>query len=194
VDSSDSSRASLPIEDVHLLQAAGRGDRQAYATLVDRHHRTVIAFVHRFLATSDPHIADDLAQEAFLGAWKSAATFRPRGTVLAWLLRITMNACLNYRRSGRIRKTLSLDAGAGAEAADSDARSPESGMIGEERARQVRAAVGRLPANQRAAILLRHYHGLAYADIAEVLESSVSAVESLLFRARATLRETLREE
>ena len=109
---------------------------------------------------------------------------------MTWLLRIATNTSLNYRRSRRLRRTLSLDAETPTEV---EGRfGPADGDIGRtENEARVRAAVAELPANQRAAIVLRHFHDLPYTDIADVLDTSVSAVESLLFRARRTLAGTL---
>ena len=89
--------------DTELLLASGRGDQDAFNRLVRRHHRPIIHFVHRFLATVDRATAEDLAQQVFLGAWKYAPSFQPRARVLTWLFRIATNACLNYQRQQRSR-------------------------------------------------------------------------------------------
>ena len=175
--------------DEDLMVAAGRGDRQAFTALVGRHHRAVIHFVYRFLGDVDRATAEDLAQDVFLKAWKSAGGYRPRAKVLTWFLQITRNTSLNYRRSHRLRRRLPLDESDGH--TDAAAESADAGLASGERARRVRAAITDLPHKQRAAIILRHYHELAYSDIAEILGVSVSAVESLLFRARESLRSIL---
>lgn len=176
-------------KDEDLLVAAGRGDQRAFGTLVERHHRAVVQFVYRFLGDVDRDTAEDLAQDVFLGAWKTAASFQPRAKVITWLLRIARNACLNHRRSRRLRRTTSLD---GNETTEKPLPQPGAAQaLADEWAVDVRRAVAGLPPNQRAAVVLRHFHDLSYTDIADVLEVSVSAVESLLFRARRTLRGTL---
>ncbi len=173
--------------DEERLRAAAGGDRAAFAELVQEHHRTVIHFAQRFLGFSDRDAAEDLAQDVFLAAWKDARSFRGQSKVLTWLLRITKNACLNHRRAGRLRRTTPLedDGISGHSASQQD--QPETRSKEGERAHQVAHAVAALPVNQRAAILLRYFHEFSYAEIAEVLESSVSGVESLLFRARKSL-------
>ena len=176
-----------PREDAELMRAAGRGDREAFGLLVEQHHRAIIRFIHRFLGTRDPDVAEDLAQDVFLEAWRAAASFEPRAKVLTWLLRIAANDCLNYRRSSRLRVMVSLDADDSAVPAAPRTRLPETSVHTSERAEQVRAAIASLPPMQRAAILLRHFHGLSYRDTADALDTTVSAVESLLFRARRTL-------
>ena len=172
--------------DEKLLLDAGRGDQRAFGVLVERHHRAIIQFAHRFLGDIGRDVADDLAQEVFLSAWKSAATFKPRAKVSTWLFRIATNACLNYRRRSRLRRTVALE-----DRREAEVPGPSDRPADHEHAGVVREAVADLPANQRAAIVLRHFHDFSYAEIAEVLETSVSAVESLLFRARRGLKETL---
>ncbi len=87
--------------DGQLLRAAAGGDREAFAVLVRAHHRSVIQFAQRFFGLSEWNIAEDLAQEVFLAVWKDARSFRCDCKVLTWVLRITTNACLNYRRAIR---------------------------------------------------------------------------------------------
>jgi len=175
-------------DDTALLLAAGKGDREAFGVLVERHHRAIIRFAHRFLSTADRATAEDIAQQVFLAAWKAAPAFEPRAAVKTWLLRITTNTCLNHQRTRRRKPTTPLAGEPAADASAGRAAPPETAALEEERAHRLQSAVDALPANQRAAILLRHVHDLSYAEIAAVLETSISAVESLLFRARNRLR------
>jgi RNA polymerase sigma-70 factor (ECF subfamily) len=174
-------------DDTPLMLAAGQGDREAFSILVERHHPAVVQYAYRFLGTSDRDTAEDLAQEVFLAAWKAAPSFRPRAKVLTWLFRIATNACLNYRRGYRLRAAVQLDDAAASGYSGPETDRPDIRAIAREQAEKVRQAIACLSANQRAAILLRHFQGLSYVEIADVLETSVAAVESLLFRARETL-------
>jgi|WetSurMetagenome_2_1015567.scaffolds.fasta_scaffold339029_2 RNA polymerase sigma-70 factor, ECF subfamily len=178
-------------DETALMLAAGRGDREAFGLLVERYHAAIVQFADRFLGPADRNAAEDLAQDVFLAAWQAAPTYRPRAKVLTWLMRMATNACLNYRRSRRLRMAVSLDA---AVTAGSEADHPDARALADERAAVVREAVAGLPPNQRAAVLLRHFQGLSYREIADVLETSVSAVESLLFRAREALGVALSEQ
>jgi RNA polymerase sigma-70 factor (ECF subfamily) len=173
--------------DEELLLASGRGDREAFTFLVQRHHRAVIHFVHRFLTTADRATAEDLAQQVFLNAWKYAPAFRPRAKVLTWLFRITTNACLNYRRHEQSREPDAQLAHLQEAERDKAGEETRPGLERRERARQVRAAVAALPPNQRAVIVLRHFHEFSYAEIATIMAMSASAVDSLLHRARRAL-------
>ncbi len=177
--------------DAELLRAAGCGDREAFGLLVKRHHRAVVQYVYRFLAGVDRDTAEDLAQDVFLKAWQAASAFEPRAEVLTWLLRIATNTSWNYRRRSRLRRAVPLATDGLAETPELRADPAEGPASRREEAARVRSAVARLPARQRAAIVLRHFHELSYREIATVLETPVSAVESLLFRARRTLGRTL---
>ena len=177
--------------DEELLLASGRGDRDAFALLVQRHHRAVIHFVHRFLATADRATAEDLAQQVFLGVWRYASGFRPRAKVLTWLFRIATNTCLNYRRYEQSRPApVPLDQPDGS-GKNERTEGAALRLLAQERAQDVRAAVAALPPSQRAVIVLRYFHGFPYAEIATVMETSASAVDALLHRARHALREKL---
>ncbi len=186
--------------DEELMLAAGRGDRAAFGVLVERHYRGIVHFAQRFLGDADRETAEDLAQDVFLKAWKTSRTFKPRALVRTWLMRITTNTCLDHRRRGRLRRALSLwnvspsdlpVGGQRVEQRSSLTFAPGAKQEDQERGDPVRRAIVQLPFKQRAAIVLRHYHEFPYAEIAEVLEVSVPAVESLLFRARSSLRDRL---
>ncbi|UCD74029.1 MAG: sigma-70 family RNA polymerase sigma factor [Phycisphaerales bacterium] len=181
-------------DDIALLQAAGKGDRAAFGELVQRHHRAVVHYVHRFLGIGDRATAEDIAQDVFLAAWKGAPAFTPRAAAFTWLLRIAINICLNYSRSRRRKPTVPLIGEPAAAGRSSQTSDPDTAALEEERKARLEAAVASLPPSQRSAILLRHFHDLSYSEIAAVLQTSVPAVESLLFRGRQRLKKVLERE
>ncbi|RJP42127.1 MAG: RNA polymerase sigma factor [Phycisphaerales bacterium] len=190
-------RVDLTVErtDEDLMLAAGQGDRSAFADLVERRHHAILRFVYRFLPRVDRDAAEDLAQDVFLSAWKSAPSYRPQALVMTWLLRIARNTCLNYQRARRLRRTESLDDGRPEDPpAGQVQRTPlEAADAAATRSERIRAALACLPHQQRAAVVLKYFHDLSYAEIADVLETSVSGVESVLFRARRSLRTLLED-
>ncbi len=178
-------------EDQELLLRAGKGDRGAFGLLVERHHEAVVRFCYRFLGRVGCDAAEDLAQDVFLSAFKAAPYYQPQAAVRTWLFRLATNACLNQRRKWRVRRVIGLGGSERMEDVAMDDSGADASALRNEKGASVRAAVGGLPGGQRAAIVLRHYHDFSYTEIADVLDTSVSAVESLLFRARRKLRSQL---
>ena len=180
--------------DKRLLEASAGGDRDAFGLLAERHYRAIVQYIHGFLGTVDHATAEDLAQEVFLAAWRAAPFFRRQATVLTWLSRIATNACLDHWRRGRRHYTASLDPDQALDDRVSATEHSEARAIAREQAAELQKAMADLPAKQRAAILLRHFVGLSYVEIADALDTSIPAVESLLFRARRSLQRTLTTE
>jgi RNA polymerase sigma-70 factor (ECF subfamily) len=173
----------MGVADEELMLRVGRGDRDACRLLVERHLGRVVAFAARVLGS--PSEAEDVAQEAFARVWTSAGSWRPAARFTTWLHRVTLNLCLD--RLGRRREAPLEDA-----PEPTDPR-PSAGDRMEEA--EVTRAVGReiaaLPERQRIALALCHYQGLKNDEAAEVMEITVEALESLLARARRTLRDRL---
>ena len=166
-------------------------DRDAFAVLVTRHLDGIHAFNYRMTRNADD--AADLAQETFLRVWNSAATWRPNrpggGTIkfTTWLHRIARNLCIDAHR--RHRETHEADADLVAE----DGTAPENASTTSRLRRALDQAIKDLPERQRTALVLCHRDGMTNRDAAAVLAVSVDALESLLARARRTLRLRLRE-
>lgn len=152
--------------------------------LLDRHLAGVQAYAFRM--TDNRADAEDIAQETFLRVWDRARTFREgRVRVSTWLYRITHNLCVDaFRR----RRDVVED---GLETLADERYSGLPGSIAEERRAAVRAAVAELPERQRAALVLCQLQGWSNRDAAVVLEVSVDALESLVARARRTLKKRL---
>jgi RNA polymerase sigma factor (sigma-70 family) len=172
--------------DAALLAAYAKGDLAAARTLTARHAGRCLALARRML--SDPAEAEDVTQEAMLRLWRIAPEWRPgEARISTWLWRVTANLCtdrLRRRRGG----TADLDAIP--EPADG-APSVQARLEAEERRAAVLAAIAALPERQRRAVEMRHLDELSNIEIAEVMETSVEAVESLLARARRALAAAL---
>jgi RNA polymerase sigma-70 factor (ECF subfamily) len=134
----------------------------------------------------DRYSAEDLAQEVFLRVYSSAAEFQPRGKVSTWIFKIAYNLSLN-EISRRKRLCLFADAG-GDKEVEPIAPNPSAG---EELRETLMDIIRRLPEKQKAALLLRVNEELSYSEIGNILSTSVSSVESLIFRARENLRKML---
>lgn len=178
-----------PIPDEDLMDAVREGDARAFAALLERHMEAVRAIGWRMLGSADA--ADDLAQDVFLRIWKRPEGYdRAKGRFAAWLRRVAANACIDRLRKNHPGQ---LDGKMGEALAD-PAPGPEQRAIESQRAARVRAAIARLPERQRQAIVLAHDLGHTNIEIAQIMETSVEAVESLLGRARRKLKELLAGE
>ena len=171
------------------------GDPEAFNVLVEKYRAPVIHFLYRMVHESA--LAEQLAQEVFLRVYRSRKRYQPRARFTTWLFRIATNAALNAVRDGRRRRaretSVENDAASSVVAALADpGPNVEQRMVEAERREQIRQAVEALPEKQRLAVLLHKYQELDYAEIAEILGCSESALKSLLFRAYETLRVKLR--
>jgi RNA polymerase sigma-70 factor (ECF subfamily) len=180
-------------EDVRLMGLAGAGDTAAFEQLVERHQRLVIGTVGRMLGS--PSDAEDIAQQVFVRVWKNVNRYEPRAKFTTWLLKITRNLVFNELRRRSRHPAVPLQAQTDEEERplkDEHAVSPDATLLEHELQEAVDAAIARLPETQRMAVILRRYEEFSYEEIAEALDQSVSAVKSLLFRARTELRENLK--
>jgi RNA polymerase sigma factor (sigma-70 family) len=168
--------------DAPLLAAYAAGDGQAAAALVGRHLPWLVALGARMLG-GDRAEAEDVAQEALLRLWRIAPQWQPgQAKVRTWLYRVALNL-LTDRLRRRARNRPLADA---AEPAD-PGRGALAGLIAADRLAALTAAIATLPERQRQAVVLRHLQGLGNAEIAEILQTGIEAVESLLARGRRAL-------
>ncbi len=170
--------------DAERMARVARGDMDALGELVRRHQDKALALAFRMLGRWD--LAEDVAQDAFLRVHRAAPRYRPEAKFTTWLYRIVVNLCRDQqRRAGRAPAPLSEDA---PEPAAEPTADP---LEARERAARVRRALDRLPERQRTAVLLHRYEGLSHREVAEAMDASDKAVESLLVRAYAKLRKEL---
>jgi len=181
-----------------LICKVATGDKHAFETLVCRHQRPVLNFIFRFLG--DAAEAEDLTQEVFLRVWKSAGTYRPDAKFTTWLYRVAANLCINKQRALHLKKWLAVSQfykpNRNSEetyipAEGAEPTTAEDHLIIAEQSRHLLSALNNLPASQRLAIVLNIYHEKSYREISQIMERSVSAVESLLIRAKKNLRKKL---
>lgn len=187
-------------DEQRLLHQARQGDATsaaAFGEIVRLHQTAVFNVAYRLLGRRVE--AEDAAQEAFLRAYRALDRFDVRRPFAPWIKRITVNLCLNWLESARVKPQL-LAAEMSREDAPVEmddwaqgAPSPEQTLVQTEQSVRLRQAILALPPHYRAAIELRHFQELSYAEMAEVLERPLSSVKSDLFRARKLLAEKLKE-
>ena len=174
-------------EEAALVACVAAGDERAYRALLAAHLGPLNRYARRMLGDRDE--ADDVTQEVFVRLWTDAHRYRPETARLTtWLHRIAHNLCVDrQRRNGRVSPV-------GDALPEGEAPGPEGDLAGAARVRRVREAVAELPERQRSALVLCHYQGLGNREAAEIVGVSVEALESLLARARRTLRRALEDE
>jgi RNA polymerase sigma-70 factor (ECF subfamily) len=172
-------------DDHALVRICLAGHRAAFDLIVERHRRHIYQVCYRFAGNHED--ASDLAQEAFIRAYRSLAGFKGQSAFGTWLHRIAVNLCLNHVSA----KSPVVEAIDPSLHVDGRIEPPDAGMDRARRAAELRAAIARLPKTQRATIVLRIYHELPHQDIASILGSSVGAVKANLFHAIANLRKLI---
>ena len=185
-------------EDAQRMLRAAAGDEACFTQLVEKYHRPLMHFLYRMVHSRE--VAEELAQEVFLRAYRARQSYRAEARFSTWLYRIATNLSVNHARDTRHERsaqTVYLDepdaeSGSTPDVADGQP-SVEQRMVRNERMAQIRAHIMALPERQRMAVLMHKYQDMDYRQIGEVLELSESATKSLLFRAYQTLRDKLRD-
>lgn len=170
-------------EDDTWMRQAAAGDSRAFGRIVARYQTRLVRVAARLL--SDPELAKDAAQEAFLRLWRARHRYQPAGHLAALLLKITRNVCLDW--TGRTETDEWTEEPAAGRAEDNPETQAEADALGE----AVRRAVGSLPEPSRTVFILSHYEGLSYADIAAALDCPLGTVASRKRLAVEALRRKL---
>ncbi len=178
-------------EDRKLLRESAAGNHEAFRLLVERYQRSIFRICLGFVR--DPQEAEDLTQDVFLLVYKNAGRFREKSRVSTWIYRIAVNRSMNRLRYRRAREWLRFygistdDPNPVSQIADAR-EDPDASLERRERQELVRRALQRLPASQRAALILHSVEGISHEEIACIAGCSVSAIESRIHRARFTLK------
>ncbi|EOD55462.1 RNA polymerase sigma factor RpoE [Aeromonas rivuli] len=181
--------------DEQLVERVQRGDKNAFNLLVKKYQHKVVNLVARYV--NNPGDVPDVAQEAFIKAYRALPTFRGESAFYTWLYRIAVNTAKNYITSqGRRPPSSDVEADeaeyyAGGEALQ-EVATPENLALTDEIKRTVFAAIEALPEDLRTAITLRELEGLSYEEIAEIMDCPVGTVRSRIFRARDAIDKKLK--
>ncbi len=174
-----------PGDDKELVRRAQAGDMTAFEELVRRHQHGLFSYLYRICRnTAD---AEEMTQAALVKAWEKLAGFRGASSFKTWVYRIGTNLCFNLRTRRKPTEELCEDMAA------PDEERPDAAFKQKVREEAVRKALACLPEDQRAALVLSLYEDLSYREIAETLGKTVRAVDSLLFRAKTSVRKALAE-
>lgn len=181
--------------DQQLVERVQAGDKAAFNLLVQKYQHRVLKLVSRFV--NDAAEAEDVAQEAFLKAYRALASFRGDSAFYTWLYRIAINTAKNALVSSR-RRPVEFDLDLqdpeqyDRHAKLKEADTPEGVLLTEEIRSVVERALEQLPDDLRTAIVLRELEGLSYEEIAEAMDCPVGTVRSRIFRAREAIDKKLK--
>ena len=180
--------------DQELLERAQAGDKRAFDLLVLKYQQKVAGLIARYLR--DPNEVQDVAQEAFIKAYRALSGFRGESAFYTWLYRIAINAAKNHLASRGRRPPKDDMEMEVAEQLDLGGRlremgTPESHLLSEEIGRTVHLALEELPEDLRTAIVLRELEGLSYEEIALAMDCPIGTVRSRIFRARDAIDKRL---
>ncbi|HEX3843612.1 MAG TPA: RNA polymerase sigma factor RpoE [Steroidobacteraceae bacterium] len=183
--------------DLSLVRRVQRGDKGAFDALVLKYQHKLVKLVMRYVR--NPAEAEDIAQEAFIKAYRALPQFRGESAFYTWLYRIAINTAKNAVVSrDRNPVEYDLDRSNTDESYDmqgrmKDSETPEGLVLTDEIRSTVNAAIDSLPEDLRTAIVLRELEGLSYEEIAAAMACPVGTVRSRIFRARETIDQRLRE-
>jgi RNA polymerase sigma-70 factor (ECF subfamily) len=182
--------------DQALVERAQRGDKHAFELLVAKYQRKLGRLLSRFIR--DPAEVEDVAQEAFIKAYRALPSFRGDSAFYTWLYRIGINTAKNYlvAMGRRAPTTTQFDSEEAENFEDGDQlrdlNTPEAELMTKQIGATVNQTLDALPEELRTAITLREIEGMSYEDIATVMNCPIGTVRSRIFRARETIAERLR--
>ncbi len=183
------------MQEQELIRKIASGDINAFKKLFEQYQASVFNLCYKFARNRQE--AEDLCQDVFLKIYRAAHTFRQQCHPSTWIYRVTVNLCLNYKRRKNRFSWLSLndfsqnDNSQEYSLEDANQLTPEENLEISEREKIVQRAIQALPKNQRIALILQRYEGMAVKEIAEILNCSESSVQSRLSRARENLAKKL---
>ena len=172
-------------EDVVAIKQVLKGDKQAYADIINKYKNPLYATILRM--TKNPQAAQDLLQEAFIKVYKQLPKYDQKGSFKSWLYKVTINHCLDTLR----KKSLPLE-----EIVDEQLindTSPEVVFLKKEKSRELERLIGQLPELERLVLLLRYANECSYVEIGDMLGISLSDVRNKLHRAKKKLREHIEQ-
>ncbi|PKM22445.1 MAG: RNA polymerase sigma factor RpoE [Gammaproteobacteria bacterium HGW-Gammaproteobacteria-14] len=181
--------------DEELVKRAGKGDSRAFDLLVLKYQHRIFALISRYVRDQDE--VQDVAQEAFVKAWRALPRFRGDSQFYTWLYRIAVNTAKNHLVSrGRRPPGSDIDAEDAEQFTGADglheSGTPESILMSQELGEVISTAIETLPQELRTAVMLREFDGLSYEDIAAIMECPVGTVRSRIFRAREAIEQAMR--
>lgn len=184
------------MSEAEIIQKLQQGDEKAFKQLVEKYQQLVVNTCFGLVHNNED--AEDIAQDVFIEVHRSISNFRADSKISTWLYRVAVNRSLNFIRDNKRRKmaqsiedAFSLGKEKLTNIYPGQTESPDAEFENSERADILHKAIDSLPKNQRVAFTLNKYDDLSYKEIAAVMETSISSVESLIHRAKKNLQKKL---
>ena len=181
------------MDETELMLRVKEGDEDAFREIVEKYQQQIINLCFRYVGNQQD--AEEVAQDVFIHLYRAASKYEPRAKLSTYLYRIAVNLSLNRIRDDKWKRFISwefIGKGDKKSASSPMVDGPDSLVERKEQYRIIDEAINSLPTNQKTAVILKRFQGLSYEEIAEVMNCSVSAVESRLHRARQTLKKKLK--
>ena len=180
--------------DVELMLKVKTGDTAAFEQLVTRHQHAIVGTVVKMMGSAND--AEDVAQQVFVRIWKSAHRYEPTAKFTTWMFTITRNLVFNESRKRSRRSEVSVEEREEdfhQSHAEKSSAEPDNTALHNELVDAIDACIQSLPEKQRMAVVLRRYEDMPYEEIGTILDLTLPAVKSLLFRARNQMKEELQK-
>ena len=178
------------VSNSELVKKSQLGDKSAFEELVKRHQELVFSL--SFKLTGNRELANDVAQEAFIRAWKAIGKFRGDSTFGTWIYRITVNTAWTLRKKAKKHYSLNIEDTQEPVVVD-EKKDPELVAINSDLSLVLRKALNQIPLEQRIIVELKNIEGRSHKEIADYLDISVTAAKVRLHRAHQKLRQILEE-
>lgn len=184
--------APNPIEEANWIARARQGDQTAFSQLVTVYQKPVFNVCYRMLGNRTE--AEDAAQETFIRAYLKLETYDAHRKFSSWLFSIASHHCIDRIRKRRMQLVSWDDLPPWRWIPDKESKQPEAVLLEDEKTRDLHALLNTLPPDYRAAVVLKYFHEMSYDEIAESLDTTVSAIKSKLFRARKMMAQAAKNE
>ena len=178
------------IQEQQLIEKLKLGDNEAFKQLVNQYRKDIISLCYGFIRNQED--AEEITQDTFIEVYRSIQNFRGDSKLSTWIYRIAVSRSLNKVKKNKFKNLLtSIENLFEQHLEKSNERNPQQQLLQKEESKMLQKSIDKLPENQRIAFVLHHYDGHSYQQISEIMNTSLSSIESLIHRAKVNLKKQL---